>query len=92
MLDVELSYARNLIVRIRDNGVGIDPNLVAKGREGHFGIKGMQERAERIGAKLRFDSTGSGTVVELIVPGNLTFRDDKAAPPGPLEKLRRFFQ
>jgi signal transduction histidine kinase/ligand-binding sensor domain-containing protein len=92
MLDVELSYARNLVVRIRDNGIGIDPNLVAKGREGHFGIRGMQERAERIGAKLRFDSTGSGTVVELIVPGNLTFRDEKAAPPGPLEKLRRFFQ
>ncbi len=45
----------------------------------------MRERAERIGAKLHFDSTRSGTQVELIVPAQLTFRD------GPVEK-RSLFQ
>jgi len=91
-LDVELSYARNLVVRVRDNGIGIDQGLAAKGKEGHFGIRGMHERAGRIGAKLRLKSTSPGTEVELVVPGNLAFRDEKAAPEGLLKKLRRFFR
>jgi signal transduction histidine kinase len=53
-------------VRVHDNGIGIDRDLIAKERGGHFGVRGMQERAERIGAELNFDSTGSGTEVELI--------------------------
>jgi len=70
-LSVELIYARDLVVRVRDNGIGIDREIFAKGKTGHFGVLGMQERADRIGAKLRFNSTSSGTEVELIVPGNL---------------------
>ena len=49
-LEVNLSYARNLTVRIRDNGKGIDPDVVSNGRPGHFGLRGMQERAIRIHA------------------------------------------
>jgi hypothetical protein len=52
----------------------------------------MHERADRIGAKLRFNSTSSGTEVELIVPGNLTFPDVKLAPQRSLTKLLRFFR
>jgi signal transduction histidine kinase len=52
----------------------------------------MRERAERIGAKLRFDSTSSGTEIELIVPSNLAFRDGKVAPQRWLAKLRWFFR
>jgi len=91
-LDVELSYVRNLVVRIRDNGIGIDQGLAAEGKEGHFGVRGMHERAGRIGATLRLKSTGSGTEVELVVPGNLAFRGEKPAPQGLLAKLRRFFR
>jgi signal transduction histidine kinase len=72
-LNVELNYARDLLVRIRDNGIGIDRDVLARGKEGHFGIRGMHERAERIGAKLRLKSTVAGTEVELIVPGHLAF-------------------
>ena len=90
-LDVELSYARDLVIRVRDDGVGIDQGIVALGKEGHFGVSGMQERAERIGATLRFNSTSSGTEIELVVPGNLTFRHQKVASHGLLPKLRRLF-
>ena len=91
-LNVDLSYSRDLVVRVRDNGTGIDSSVVDRGKAGHFGVKGMQERAKRIGAKLRFNSSPAGTEVELIVPGRLTFREEKAALPGLLMKARRFFR
>jgi signal transduction histidine kinase len=91
-LVVELSYARDLAVRVRDNGVGIDQSIVAQGKEGHFGVRGMEERAERIGARLRFNSTNSGTEVELNIPGSVAFRGENVAPRGLLLKLRHLFR
>lgn len=77
-LEVELSYTRDLILRVRDNGKGIDPELAAHGKEGHFGLEGMKERAARIAGRLTVFSTGkSGTEVDLIVPGNIAFRIEK---------------
>ena len=35
-LDVELRYAHDLALRVSDNGIGIDPDIVDKGKEGHF--------------------------------------------------------
>jgi hypothetical protein len=50
------------------------------GRDGHWGLSGMRETAERIGAKLRLQSRLSeGTEVELTVPAEIAF----AAPPRP---------
>jgi hypothetical protein len=37
-LRVELSYAQDLGVRIRDNGTGIDPDILHRGKRGHFGL------------------------------------------------------
>ena len=76
-LEVALCYARDLILRVRDNGRGIDPDILAKGKDGHFGLTGMLERAERTGGKLTFHSKSPGTEVELIVPGYLGFRPQK---------------
>jgi signal transduction histidine kinase len=43
--------------------------LRAGGRDGHWGMDGMRERAERIGARLRWHSRpGKGTEVRLFVP------------------------
>ncbi len=83
-LNVGLTYTRDLTVVVRDNGIGFLQERVARGQDGHFGVRGMQERAERIGAKLNFESSRSGTHVELIVPGKLTFRN------GPAEKRSWF--
>jgi signal transduction histidine kinase len=63
-----------LRVFIRDNGGGIDTQVLRSGREGHWGLSGMKERTERIGGKLRVLSRAvAGTEVELSVPGNVAF-------------------
>ena len=45
---VELRYdKRQFCLRIRDKGKGIDTNVLAEwGREGHYGLRGMRERAD----------------------------------------------
>jgi signal transduction histidine kinase/ligand-binding sensor domain-containing protein len=74
LLEVELSYARDLVLRVRDNGKGISPQIAAAGKDGHFGLKGMQERATRVGGMLTLSSSAySGTEVELIVPSDVVF-------------------
>jgi signal transduction histidine kinase len=72
---LELEYAsRQLRLLVHDNGCGIDPEVVKSGRDGHWGLSGMRERAERIGAKLKVSSSASeGTEVELSVPGKIAF-------------------
>src|SRR5262249_18898567 len=39
-LNVMLEYAHDLTVRIRDDGVGIDPAVLENGKDGHFGLRG----------------------------------------------------
>ena len=67
---VELNYdQRNFKMSCRDNGRGFDLRAVqAKGTNGHWGLLGMEERAERIGAKFWCTSSeGKGTDVQVIV-------------------------
>jgi signal transduction histidine kinase/ligand-binding sensor domain-containing protein len=74
-LEVELRYEQDLIVRVRDNGVGIEPAIASQGKDGHFGLRGMRERAARIGAQLTIASSpASGTDVTVVVPGRIVFR------------------
>jgi signal transduction histidine kinase/ligand-binding sensor domain-containing protein len=73
-LEVSLRYGRDLSVCVKDNGVGIDPTFAYQGRNGHFGIQGMRERAERIGGKLLIvSSPESGTEVTIAVPAGVCF-------------------
>lgn len=51
-LIVRLIYAHDLTVQTIDDGLGIDPLVAKKGREGHFGLQGMRERVARIKGKL----------------------------------------
>jgi signal transduction histidine kinase len=71
-VEVELRYhVRQFRLRIRDDGRGVDPQILAsRGREGHFGLKGMHERAELAGGKLRvWSAGGAGTELEVTIPG-----------------------
>jgi signal transduction histidine kinase len=77
-LRVDLSYAQDLSLRICDNGVGIDPDIVHRGKQGHFGLQSMHERAARILGKFSMESSaGSGTVISLTVPGGIIYRTVK---------------
>jgi signal transduction histidine kinase len=68
VLEVEY-HEEQLSMRIRDNGLGIDPHIIENGREGHWGLAGMRERAARIGGALNISSRpGAGTEIELTVP------------------------
>lgn len=74
-LRVELSYGQDLSLRISDNGAGIDPEIVHRGKPGHFGLQSMRERAARIMGKFSVESSaGSGTVITLAVPGGIIYR------------------
>jgi ligand-binding sensor domain-containing protein/signal transduction histidine kinase len=81
-IEVEIRYDKDqLRVRIRDDGKGIDPKVLkAGGRHGHWGIRGMCERTQQIGARLDFWSeAGAGAEIQLTVPAKIAYekcRDD----------------
>ena len=81
-IEVELEYAPALLtIVIRDNGCGIDPEMIKAGRAGHWGLSGMRERAQRIGARVKVMSRpGSGTEVELRIPGDAAFESSTSRP------------
>ncbi len=78
-IEVEIEYAsRHVRLLVRDDGKGIEPEIVKSGADGHWGLSGMRERAERIGARLKlFSRAGAGTEVELFIPGHIAFRKEK---------------
>jgi signal transduction histidine kinase len=67
-LEIAIEYAHDLILRITDNGVGIAPVVLRRGKSDRFGLHGMNERARTIGATLTIDTSASGTSVTLVVP------------------------
>lgn len=65
----ELRYAPDALrLTLRDNGRGFSPDA-ALAMSGHYGVRGMQERALVLGGRLTITSNpGSGTTVTLDVP------------------------
>ncbi len=91
-LEVELSYGQDLTFRVKDNGIGIDPAVIAAGKDGHFGLQGMRERVARIGGKLSLvSSANSGTELRLVVPGSIIFRKTRTVRGTLLTKIRDLF-
>jgi signal transduction histidine kinase len=72
-IEAEVEYLpRRLRVVVRDNGCGIDPQLVRPNRQAPWGLIGMRERAGSISAKLRIWSRpGTGTEVEVSIPSHV---------------------
>ena len=87
-IEVELKYGSSQFrLVVRDDGRGIEPDILRKGRSGHWGLSGMRERADRIGARLHvFSRASAGTEVELTVPGRVAFQDE---PHGIAQWIRR---
>jgi signal transduction histidine kinase len=74
-IEVEIAYDRaNLRLRVRDNGIGVDPNVLKGGRPGHWGLSGIRERAKNIGARLNiWSSLGAGTEIDLTIPAKVAY-------------------
>src|SRR5215469_2773355 len=71
-IEVEIRYdAKYLRLRVRDDGIGIQPEVLkGDGREGHYGLPGMRERAKLMGGKLTiWSEMEGGTEIELMLPG-----------------------
>jgi signal transduction histidine kinase len=74
-IEADITYGERLLrLRIRDDGKGIDPKLLDAGRDGHWGLPGMRERAGQIGARLDiWSQVGAGTEVDLSIPGSVAY-------------------
>jgi signal transduction histidine kinase len=72
-IEAEVEYLPGKVrVVVRDDGAGIDPEVLRWGRDSHWGLLGMRERARSVGARLRIWSRpGAGTEVEVSVSGDI---------------------
>jgi signal transduction histidine kinase len=83
-IEVDIHYdKRQLCLRVRDNGKGIDPRVLdAGGSAGHHGLPGMQERAKLVGGKLAiWSELESGTEIELSVSAAIAYAKSPVARP-----------
>jgi signal transduction histidine kinase len=66
-IEVEVQYLADLLrVFVRDDGCGINPEAVQKKSDSHWGLRGMRDRAENVGARFEIRSRpGGGTEVRL---------------------------
>jgi len=91
-IEAEVNYQRSeLCIRIRDDGKGIDSAILEQGhREGHFGLPGMKERAQKVGAHLDvWSRVAAGTEVELRIAAGIAYVSE---PNGSwLGKLRQLW-
>jgi signal transduction histidine kinase/ligand-binding sensor domain-containing protein len=75
-IEAEIRYDdQELRLRLRDDGIGVDPKVLEQGgRPGHWGLRGIHERAKEIGAELDFWSeAGVGTEVQLTIPAGVAY-------------------
>ncbi|MCP3141892.1 sensor histidine kinase [Pyxidicoccus xibeiensis] len=92
-LAVSLTYgARRLSLCIKDDGVGVDPSHASHdGKPGRYGIRGMFERARRLGGTLRIrGAPEGGTEVDVSLPVAAAYAE---APSGRASgRLRRWMK
>jgi signal transduction histidine kinase/streptogramin lyase len=75
-IEVEIHYdERQLRVRVRDDGKGIDPKFLGEQeRTGHWGLDGMRERAQAVGGNLTvWSEIDSGSEIEVTIPGPIAY-------------------
>ena len=75
-VEVEIRYDNELFrLRVRDDGKGIDAAILSQqGKERHFGLPGMRERATLVGGRLTiWSEVAAGTEVELRLPADIAY-------------------
>jgi signal transduction histidine kinase/ligand-binding sensor domain-containing protein len=75
-IEAEILYTEHQFrLRVRDDGKGMDPQVLEEGgRAGHWGLPGLRERAQQMGAKLDlWSEAGTGTEVQLTVAAAIAY-------------------
>src|SRR5262245_22812950 len=69
-IEIHIQYLRTCLrLFVRDNGCGMNPDVVQKAGDSHWGLSGMRHRAENIGARFGIWSRPRiGTEVSIAVP------------------------
>jgi signal transduction histidine kinase len=70
LVKIELQYSpQNIVLQIKDDGKGFDPQACAGPKDGHFGLLGIRERTERLGGQVLITSApGKGASVRVEIP------------------------
>lgn len=87
-IEAEVAYLpSHLRVMVRDNGCGIDAQIVRSGRASHWGLPGMCDRAKGIGAEVRiFSRREAGTEVEISLPCGIAAAASRGCYSGSLKE------
>lgn len=73
-IEVQLTYSEDFTLIVRDNGRGMDSTMASKGKDCHFGLQGMRERAARIPGQFQLITAPNlGTTIELKIDGKTAF-------------------
>jgi signal transduction histidine kinase/ligand-binding sensor domain-containing protein len=80
-IEVEITYDdRQFRLQVRDDGKGIDKEVLADDRRGHFGLPGICERAELVGGHLDvWSEAGAGTEIDLTIPAGKAYSAARAS-------------
>jgi signal transduction histidine kinase/ligand-binding sensor domain-containing protein len=92
LIEIEIVYEKQEFrLYVRDNGAGIEETVLETGgRSGHWGLKGMRERAVAIGAKLNvLRRSEGGTQIEVSLPGSIAYK--KRTISSSMRSIRKFF-
>lgn len=81
-IEVEIRYGdHDLRLRIRDDGKGIDPAILSREHAaGHWGLRGMRERAKLIGGTFEvWSQLDTGTEIEFNIPAASAFSKPRSS-------------
>ena len=72
-IKIQLEFSpQKVVLQIKDDGKGFTPETSPGPDEGHFGLLGIRERAERMGGRADISSMpGAGTCICVEIPINL---------------------
>lgn len=72
---IMINYGRRALkIQFGDDGRGVDPSILQGGRDGHFGLTGMRERAEKIGGTFSLTSRpGAGVALTITIPATAAY-------------------
>ena len=90
-VEAEITYAKRVLrLRIRDDGDGIPQDVLESGRAGHYGLRGMRERAQQSGGSLEIWSRPrAGTEIDVSIPASIAYANSSTPSGWSLFRKRR---